>query len=448
MFKQSTVTSALNRLPHFLTGVVILSLSMAPALRAQDGVTALRSEIDQRSAAIQERVIAWRRDIHEHPELSNEEVRTSALVAKHLRSLGMEVQTGVGGHGVVGILKGALPGPVVALRADMDALPVIEMNDLPFKSTVRTVYNGQETGVMHACGHDGHVAILMGAAEVLSGMKDRLPGTVKFLFQPAEESGPEGGAGPMIAAGVMDNPKVDAVFGLHIGSAPLGLIGYSTGATNASEDSFRIVVHGKQTHGAAPASGIDPIVVGSQIVLGLQTIISRQSNLSKGAAVVTVGAFHSGLRENIIPDSAWMIGTVRTLDPDMRRDIKERIEQTATNIARSSGATATVTIVEGYPVTVNNAALVNRMLPTLRRVAGADMVVEQPPKLSAEDMSRFLERAPGFYFGLGSLPANRDPKLFGANHSPLFYMDEAALKVGVLSIASLAVDYLSGGPVK
>lgn len=448
MTQQSTVASVLRRIPHLLAGIVLLSLSIAPELGAQDGVTALRSEIDRRATAIEERVVAWRRDIHEHPELSNAEVRTAALVAEHLRSLGMEVQTGVGGHGVVGILKGALPGPVVALRADMDALPVTELVDLPFRSTVRTVYNGQETGVMHACGHDGHVAILMGVAEVLAGMKDRLPGTVKFLFQPAEESAPVGGAGPMIAAGVMDNPKVDAVFGLHIGTAPLGQIGYSTGATNASEDSFRIVVHGKQTHGAAPAMGIDPIVVGSQIVLGLQTIISRQSNLSKGAAVVTVGAFHSGLRSNIIPDSAWMIGTVRTLDPDMRRDIKERIEQTATNIARSAGATAVVTIVEGYPVTVNNAELVNRMLPTLRRVAGTENVVEQPPKLSAEDVSRFLERAPGFYFGLGSTPPDRDPRLFGANHSPLFYMDEAALPVGVRAIANLAVDYLAGAPAK
>ncbi|MHB1224833.1 MAG: amidohydrolase [Gemmatimonadaceae bacterium] len=450
MHPRSVMPTARERALRTLLGtsmLVALGVLVAPAALAQSqigGPGALQAEIDRRTAAAEARVVAWRRDIHQHPELSNEETRTAALVAEHLRSLGMEVRTDVGGHGVVGILKGALPGPVVGLRADMDALPVTELVDLPFRSTVRTTYNGQETGVMHACGHDGHVAVLMGVAEVLTGMKERLPGTVKFIFQPAEESAPTGGAGPMIDAGVLDGPKVDAMFGLHIGTAPVGVIGYSTGASNASEDSFRIVVHGKQTHGAAPSMGIDPIVVGSQIVIGMQTIISRQSNLSRGAAVVTVGAFHGGLRENIIPDSAWMIGTVRTLDPEMRRDIRRRIEQTATNIARSAGATATVTIVEGYPVTVNDAALVNRMLPTLRRVAGAGNVVEQPPKLSAEDMSRFLERVPGFYFGLGATPRDREPGTIAANHSPLFYMDEAALPVGVRAIASLAVDYLTG----
>ncbi len=447
MHRQTLATTIPERALRSLLRVSILlaiAATVAPAAVAQTAGETLQRELESRAAEVEARVVAWRRDIHQHPELSNQETRTAALVARHLRSLGMEVRTDVGGHGVVGILKGALPGPVVALRADMDALPVTELVDLPFRSTVRTTYNGQETGVMHACGHDGHVAILMGAAGVLAGMKDRLPGTVKFLFQPAEESSPRGGAGPMIDAGVLDDPKVDAIFGLHIGTAPLGVIGYSTGASNASEDSFRIVVHGKQTHGAAPAMGVDPIVVGSQIVLGMQTIISRQSNLSKGAAVVTVGAFHGGLRENIIPDSAWMIGTVRTLDPEMRRDIARRIEQTATNIARSAGATATVTIVEGYPVTVNDAALVGRMLPSLRRVAGADNVVAQPPKLSAEDMSRFLERVPGFYFGLGATPRGRDPGTVAANHPPLFYMDEAALPVGVRAISTLALDYLSG----
>ena len=299
---------------------VSLVAFVAPvALQAQVSLAALRAEIDHRATEIAPRVVAWRRDIHQHPELSFQETRTAALVAQHLKSLGLEVQTGVGGNGVVGILRGGKPGPVVALRADMDALPVTELVDLPFKSTVRTMYNGQEVGVMHACGHDNHVAILMGTAEVLTAMKDRLPGTVKFLFQPAEESPPNGGAGPMIEAGVLENPKVEAVFGLHVGPGPLGTVTYKAGPITASGDNFKIVVHGKQTHGAMPYAGIDPIVVASQIVLGLQTIVSRQVNLSSAPAILTVGAFNAGNRTNIIPDSAVLIGTIRTFDENIRR---------------------------------------------------------------------------------------------------------------------------------
>jgi amidohydrolase len=388
--------------------------------------------------------VAWRRDIHQHPELSYQEVRTSKLVADHLRALGLEVKVDVGGHGVVGILRGGRPGPVVALRADMDALPVTELVDLPFKSTVRTTFNGQETGVMHACGHDTHVAMLMGAAEVLAGMRANLPGTVKFIFQPAEEGGGDGGAAPMIRDGALENPKVDAIFGLHVGPGRFGSVGYRAGGTAASGDEFRIVVRGKQTHGAYPAAGIDPIVIGAQIVLGLQTIISRQSNLITAPAVLTVGAFHAGLRTNIIPDSAWMIGTVRALDDGMRNDILSRLTRTAESIAQSAGATAEVQITRGYPVTVNDPALTERIVPTLRRVAGDELVSERQPGLASEDFSRYQEKVPGVFFNLGITPKDKDPRTAASNHSPLFFVDEGALPIGVRLMANVAVDFLTG----
>lgn len=427
--------------------VALASVLAAPlALGAQaPNLTSFHAAIDRKAMEIEAKVVAWRRDIHQHPELSFQEVRTAKLVADHLRSLGLEVQTGVGGNGVLGILRGGKPGPVVALRADMDALPVTELVDLPFKSTVRAVYNGQETGVMHACGHDNHVAILMGTAEVLAGMKAQLPGTVKFIFQPAEEGPPVGGAGPMIEAGVLENPKVDAIFGLHVGPGRLGTVGWRGGATAAAADQFRIIVRGKQTHGAYPSAGIDPIVVGSQIVLGLQTIISRQSNLVTAPAVLTVGAFHAGLRENIIPDSAWMIGTIRTLDPAMRTDIHDRLKRTAESIAQSAGATAEVMIELGYPVTMNTASLAHRMVPSLQRVVGAEQLHESQPGTAGEDFSRYLEKVPGFFFGLGVTPKDRDPRTVASNHSPLFFADEAALPIGVRLMSSVAVDFLAGG---
>ena len=417
------------------------------ALRAQASPTsALRAEIERRSSEIASRLVTWRRDIHQHPELSFQETRTAALVAAHLKSLGLEVQTGVGVNGVVGILRGGRPGggPVVALRADMDALPVTEQVDLPFKSTVRAQYNGQEVGVMHACGHDNHVAILMGTAEVLTAMKARLPGTVKFIFQPAEEGAPVGGAGPMIEAGVLENPKVDAIFGLHVGPGRLGTVTYRSGPTSASGDNFRIVVHGRQTHGAIPWAGVDPIVVGSQIVLGLQTIVSRQVDLSSANAIVTVGAFNAGNRTNIIPDSAVLIGTVRTFDENVRREIHARIRKTAEGIAQSAGATADAQSELGYPVTDNDPALTTRMLPTLQRAAGAANVSEASRTTTSEDFSRYAQKVPGLFIGLGVTSPNRDWRTVATNHSPLFEADEAALPVGVRLMATLALDFLAG----
>jgi amidohydrolase len=429
--------------PHLATLLCLAGIASSGQGQSAN-VQALRTAVDARVQQVQAKVVAWRRDIHQHPELSFQEVRTAKLVADHLRTLGLEVHTGVGGNGVVGILRGARPGPVVALRADMDALPVEELVDLPFKSAVRAVYNGQETGVMHACGHDNHVAILMGTAEVLAGLKAQLPGTVKFIFQPAEEAPPVGGAGPMIEAGVLENPKVDAIFGLHVGPGPLGSIGWRVGPSAASADQFRITVHGRQTHGAFPSMGIDPIIVGAQILLGLQTIVSRQSNLMTAPAVLTVGAFHGGLRENIIPDSAWMIGTVRTLDAGMRTDILDRLQRTAESIAQSAGARADVQIVKGYPVSVNDTALTTRMVPSLQRVVGASQVFQSPAGLAAEDFSRYQERVPGFFFGLGVSPKGRDLRTVAPNHSPLFFADEAALPIGVRAMASIAVDFLAG----
>lgn len=422
-----------------------LSLAAAPhALEAQ--ASPLHVELDRFAAAVNSKVVAWRRDIHEHPELSGQEVRTAALVAKHLRALGLEVREGVGGTGVVGVLRGGRPGRVVALRADMDALPVTEMVDLPFKSTVRARYNGQDVGVMHACGHDNHVAMLMGAAEVLTAMKARLPGTVVFLFQPAEEGGhPKGGGGAqwMLADGAFDDPKVEAVFGLHVGPGPLGIIGYRAGPTMAASNSFTLTVHGRQTHGARPWDGVDPIVIGSQIVMGLQTIISRQSDITSVPAIVTVGAFNGGIRSNIIPDSVVMLGTVRTFDMSMREAIFMRLQRTAERIAASGGARATVTIDSGYPVTRNDSSLTEQMLPTLRRVAGADNVVIAPLATGAEDFSYYQQRVPGLFVFLGVTPPEKDARTAPANHSPYFFADERALPIGVRTLSALAVDYLS-----
>jgi amidohydrolase len=424
-------------------------LALCPlAIQAQTSLDAQHSEIDRKAAELAPRVVQWRRDIHQHPELSFQETRTAALVAQHLKSLGLDVQTGVGGNGVVGILRGGKPGPVVALRADMDALPVTEMVDLPFKSTVRATYNGQQVGVMHACGHDNHVAILMGTAELLAGMKDRIPGTVKFLFQPAEEAPPRGGAGPMIEAGVLENPHVDAVFGLHVGPGALGTVGYHPGPTAASADNFTIIVHGKQTHGAMPWAGVDPIVVGAQIVLGLQAIMSRQVDLSSAPAILTVGAFNSGNRNNIIPDSAVLIGTVRTFDEAVRKEIHARMKKTAEGIAQSAGATADVQIEFGYPVTSNDIALTARMLPTLRRAAGAKNVAEHSATTASEDFSRYAQKVPGLFVTLGVTPPTKDWRTAAPNHSPLFEADEAALPVGVRVMSSLALDYLAGAARK
>ena len=423
---------------------ILMLLAFPSQLAAQ--ASRLDAEIDRRAAQVEGKVVAWRRDIHAHPELSNREVRTAQLVAEHLRALGLEVRTGVAHTGVVGVLRGGRPGPVVALRADMDALPVTEEVNLPFASKVRATYNGQDVGVMHACGHDTHVAMLMGVAEVLAGMRRDLPGTVKFIFQPAEEGAPPGeggGAEMMIAEGALDDPKPGAIFGLHVFPYAAGQIRYRAGGLMASSDVLRIVVRGRQTHGAQPWSGVDPIVVASQIVLGLQTIVSRQVDIAAAPAIVTIGAITGGVRYNIIPDSVVMIGTIRAFDPAMRRDIHARVRRTAEGIAQSAGATALVTIDSGAPVTYNDPALTERMTPTLRRVAGAGEVGTSEPKTTAEDFSRYQEKIPGLFFFLGITPPGTDPRTAAPNHSPHFFVDEAALPVGVRALAHLAVDYLS-----
>jgi amidohydrolase len=416
------------------------SLALAQAGR-------LGAEVDRRAAQVQEKVVAWRRDIHAHPELSNRETRTAGLVASHLRSLGLEVRTGVAHTGVVGVLRGGRPGPAVALRADMDALPVTEEVDVPFASKVRATYNGQEVGVMHACGHDAHVAVLMGVAEVLAGMRRELPGTVTFIFQPAEEgppAGEEGGAAMMIKEGVLDDPKPGAIFGLHVFPYSTGEIRFRPAGAMASSDAFRVVVRGRQTHGAQPWAGVDPIVVAAQIVLGLQTITSRQLDITAAPAIVTIGAVHGGVRYNIIPDSVVMVGTIRAFDPAVRRDIHDRVRRTAAAIAQSAGAAAQVAIDSGPPVTYNDPALAERMAPTLRRVVGANRVGLAAPLTTAEDFSRYQQRIPGLFFFLGVTPPGADPRTAAPNHSPRFFVDEAALPVGVRALAHLAVDYLAG----
>jgi amidohydrolase len=425
--------------------LAVLGLA-GPLVAQRRGVTDdLAKEIEARLPQVMPKVIAWRRDIHQHPELGNREVRTAKLVADHLRALGIEVRTGVAHTGVVGVLRGGKPGPVVALRADMDALPVTEQVDLPFKSTARAEYNGQQVGVMHACGHDNHVAILMGVAEILAGMKATLPGTVKFIFQPAEEgppAGEEGGAPMMVKEGALDNPRPSAIFGLHVWPGPLGGLHYRPAGMMAAPDGLTIVVKGRQTHGAVPWGGVDPIVVGAQIVLGLQTITSRQIDVTAAPAIVTIGSFQGGNRGNIIPDSVVMVGTIRTFDEAQRKDIHERVRRTVTNIAAASGATATVSIPAGGMLTYNDPALTEHMVPTLKRTAGEGGLQITVPITGSEDFPAFTQSIPGLFFFLGVLPKGQDPATAPRNHSPFFFADEAALPTGVRAMANLAVDYL------
>ena len=410
----------------------------------------LATQIDLAAHAAEARVTAWRRDFHAHPELGNREFRTADIVAEHLRALGFDqVQTGVAHTGVVGLLVGGLPGPVVALRADMDALPVAEELDLPFASKVRTQWNGETVGVMHACGHDAHVAILMGVAEVLAGLRSGLCGSVKFLFQPAEElppEGEEGGAKLMVEQGAMDNPRPAAVFGLHVTSRlPVGVIGYRPGPAMASADNLKITIHGRQTHGAMPWLGVDPIVTSAQVILGLQTVISRQTDLTQEPAVLTIGMIKGGLRENIIPDSVEMRGTIRTFDEGMRDDIHERVTYLAEAISRGSRAGCTVCIRKNYPVTVNDPALTAAMLPSLQRTAGTDHVHLVPKVMGSEDFSFFQRVSPGLFFFLGVAPDAAAVATAAPNHSPRFFIDERALVLGVRALAQLACDYLEAG---
>ena len=429
-----------------VSSLVILVTAIAPGLGVAN---TLNQTIAQRVTAVNDKVVAWRRDIHANPELSNREFRTSALVAQHLRSLGIDVQTGVAHTGVIGLLKGGKPGPVIALRADMDALPVVEKTGLPYASTVRGEYQGRDVGVMHACGHDTHVAILMGAAEVLAALRDELPGTVKFLFQPAEEGAPKGengGAKMMIEEGALLNPRVDAVVGLHISQSdvvgrasfrPLGLM--------ASAQRFDVEISGSQTHGARPWAGVDPIVAGAQIVNGLQTIASRQIDITQHPVVVTVGQFEAGVRNNIVPETARLSGTIRTFDPNVRGQVHEKIQRIVTQVAASQGATATVDIDPGVPVTYNHAGLTEQLQGTLAAVYGSDNLIVPPPITGAEDFSFFQEQVPGFFFFIGGRPVDVPVSEAIPNHSPYFYVDEGALPLGVHAMSRLAVDYLRAG---
>ncbi len=415
-------------------------LAQAPANIAADAERRIEAGLRQ--------VVTWRRDFHQHPELGLQETRTSKIIADHLRSLGLEVQAGVPGAptAVVGVLKGAKPGRVVALRADMDGLPVTEQVDLPFKSTAKAMWNGVETGVMHACGHDNHMAILLGAATALAGMKEQLPGSVKFIFQPAEE-GP-GGAEPMVKAGVLKNPNVDAVFGLHVFPFPAGQIVYRSGPLMASADEFTITITGRQTHGAVPWGGVDPIVIGAQIVTAFQSIVARQVNIAEAPAVVTVGKFAGGNRSNIIPDTVELVGTIRAFDEGERTKIRERVRAIATSYATASGATAKVEFGLGYPVTKNDPALTERMVPTLKRVAGDAQVKVGALTGTAEDFSYFQQDVPGLFFFLGVTPPSQDATKAALNHSPLFFADETALPVGVRALTHLTLDYLFGATAR
>jgi amidohydrolase len=406
------------------------------------------SEIISNSASkIEQKVIAWRHDLHQNPELGNREFRTADIIAKHLKSLGIEVQTKVGVTGVVGILKGEKPGPVIALRADMDALPVEETNDLPFASKVKTMYNGKETSVMHACGHDTHVAILMGVAEVLSGMKKDLKGTVKFIFQPAEEGAPAGeeaGAKLMIKEGVMENPKVDVIFGLHIDSQlEVNKISYRPEGTLAGATDFKITVNGKPSHGAQPWNAIDPIFIGSQIVTSLQQIVSRNLKLTENAAVVTVGAFNGGNRSNIIPTKAELLGTIRTFTNEDEALAFARVKQIAEKTAEAAGATATVELpyTYQYPVTFNDVALTKKMLPSMQKSAGAENVLLVSAVTGAEDFSFFAQKVPGLFFRLGGTVKGKGITAVGPHHTPEFIIDDTSFKLGVITFCNLVFDY-------
>lgn len=407
---------------------------------------ALQSKVDSQSKEIEARMIEWRRELHKSPELSNREFKTAAKVAEHLKSLGIEVKTGVAHTGVVGILKGGKPGPVIALRADMDALPVTERNSLPFASKEKTTFNGQETGVMHACGHDAHVAILMSVAEVLSKNKNDIKGTIKFIFQPAEEGAPAGetgGAGLMVEEGVLENPKVDVIFGLHVRAiTKVGVIEYRPNGFMAASDWFTIKVTGKQSHGSRPWLGVDPIVVSSQIIEGLQTIVSRQIDLTKAAAVISIGRINSGIRENIIPETLEMSGTIRTLDADMQNDIHEKIKLTATKIAESAGAKAEVVIDRRMPVTFNNPKLTSQMVASLNRAAGTENVREVPPDTGSEDFSYYQQKIPGLFFFVGACPPDVDPAKAASHHTPDFMMDERSMLTGLKAMLQLTFDYM------
>ncbi len=400
------------------------------------------------SDQVEKKVIEWRRHLHQNPELSNREFQTAKYIANHLRNLGISVQTGVAKTGVVGVLKGDKPGKVVALRADIDGLPVTERNELLFKSTKTTTYNGKKTGIMHACGHDSHTAILMGVAEILSQMKSDIHGTIKFIFQPAEEGvpkGEEGGAELMVKEGVLKSPDVDAIFGLHIAAGlDAGKINYRSGGIMAAAQSYEINVKGKQAHGSRPWSSVDPIVASVQIINGLQTIISRESELTKEGAVITVGMVNAGIRNNIIPEKATIIGTIRTLDYEMQDFINKRMKEMVPDIAKAFRAEATIEIDKGYPITFNHLELTSKMLPTLERMASKENVSEINAITGAEDFSFFQQKVPGLYFFLGGKPLDVEPGgVLDGHHTPEFYLEESGFVLGVKALSALALDYLA-----
>lgn len=428
----------------FLFALLLFTLST----QAQEA--GLKPKADKLAAAIEKEVIQWRHHLHQNPELSNREFNTQKYIAARLKEMGISHTTDIAHTGVVGLIKGGKPGPVVALRADIDGLPVAEANDLPWASKVTTEYNGQQVGVMHACGHDTHVAILLGVARVLNDLKKDLPGTVKLIFQPAEEGAPEGeegGAELMVKEGVLKNPDVDVVFGLHINSkTPVGQIGYKPGGALASYDLLKIKVLGDQTHGAYPWDGVDPIVASAHIITGLQTIVSRRLKIIDEAAVVTIGSIHGGVRSNIIPDEVQMIGTIRALDPDMQQQIHTLIRETASSIAAGLGAKAEVEIVRGYPVTYNDPALTQEMLPSLQETAGQENVLLRKAVTGAEDFSFYQQQVPGLFVILGGMPAGTNPADAAPHHTPDFYVDDAGLLLGVRTLTNLTLDYMAAHP--
>ncbi len=421
--------------------VLLLSLSMLATAEHDDW----HAYIDERSETLFERIVEWRRHFHANPELSNREFETAAFIADFLRDLGMEVQTGIAHTGVVGVLRGGQPGPVVGLRADMDALPVPSRAGLPFSPNVIGEYLGDDVPVSHACGHDTHMAMLMGVAEIFAQRRDQLPGTIKFIFQPAEEGTPpgeDGGAEMMVAEGVLKDPDLEVIFGQHIWSlAPVGQIGYRSGGIMAASDQFTITIHGRQTHGSTPWTGVDPIAVAAQVILGLNLVVSRQTELTREAAVISVGRIRSGVRNNIIPESAELIGTIRTLDTEMQDKIHADIRRTVEHIAASQGATADIEITRGYPVTFNDPELTAMMAPSLQRVAG-DQARVIHAITGAEDFSFFQQQVPGFYFFTGGMPPDADPEQAAPHHTPDFYIDESGMTTGVRALASLAIDYM------
>jgi amidohydrolase len=425
------------------TGLFILTAN----LFAQTDVVKLKEKLATAADKMHPQCVAWRKQIHEYPELGNREINTAGLIAKHLRSLGLEVKEGVAKTGVVAILKGGKPGPCIALRADMDALPIVEKVNIPFASKVKTQYNGQEVGVMHACGHDTHVAMLMSTAQVLSEMKNEIKGTIKFIFQPAEEGPPqgeEGGADLMVKEGVMENPKVDAIFGMHIESnIPVGEIQYKSGSFMASSDWFTIKVNGKGSHGSQPWLGVDPIAISAQIIQGLQNIVSRQSELTKAPVIITVGKIYGGVRSNIIPDECTMDGTIRTLDNKMQQEVHKKIRHVAMSIAQAGGATADVTIETKTLVTYNTPDLVKKMIPSLQSAAGSANVKERDWVTGAEDFSYYGTKAPSFFFYLGGLTKGKDPAKAPPHHTAEFYVDDEGMKTGVKAFCHLVVDYMN-----